>query len=191
MTLSRLRAISPQACILSVSLLSGCGAGGEDGSTTSKSPALPTPTVLTSSNANLSAYIGTWSSDCGINLLPGDDVRSGRNVYKLTSQDGAKVYGTLEQYQYLDRECTSAWQDNDLPAYKSAITLKVLSSTDVGTPTSQSQDFIGTADKVEITSRNSLGVLSTKISFAAFSEPNSLRFTNILPFSALDLTYRK
>jgi hypothetical protein len=116
---------------------------------------------------------------------------SGRNVYKLTSQDGARVYGTLEQYQYSDRECTYAVPRSNLPAYTASITLKVLGSTDVGTPTSQILNFIGTADKVEITSRNSLGDLSTKISFAAFSEPNSLRFTNALPFSTLVLTYRK
>ena len=136
------------------------------------------------------AFIGDWAAGCGF-VLNGGVVKSVRNLYKLTSQDGVSVSGTFEQYQYSDSDCTKPWPSAGLPPVTLQVTLKVLSSTDVGTPTGANNNFIGTADKVEIASRSSSGALSIKTSFAAFSELTSLRFTDALPFSSADLVYKK
>ena len=190
MRLSHVPAIRLHAFALSVAFLSACGGGGGGTSVTYVPAPLPAPTTLTSSTANAHLYIGTWTSDCGMALLS-NHVKSARNIYQLTTEDGLGVSGTFEQYQYSDSNCATQWPTAGFPPVRSSITLKILGNTDVGTPTGQLDNFVGTADKVEIANRTASGVLTSTTSFAAFSGTNGLRFTTTLPFSATGLVYTR
>ncbi|NRF65503.1 hypothetical protein HLB44_00760 [Aquincola sp. S2] len=172
-------------------LLSACGGGGDSESTTTTKPSLPSPTVLSASNGRTSDYIGTWASGCGT-TLGSTVVRTVRNTYRITNASGATASGTVEQRQYSDTNCMTPWPSASFPPLTATVSIKVLGTSDVGTPTGSMDNFTGSADRVEVTTRPSGSSATTTIQFAAFSgNGTDFRFTDTLPFSALDLVYTK
>lgn len=185
-------------CTIVITSLLGCNegssSGGNSSQTTSSTPALPAATVLSASDGNLDAYVGTWTSDCGMTASIGgtSKTKSAVNVYKLTRTSSTLLTGTLEQYQFSDSQCTVSASIAGLPNASELVTIKYVAKTNLGTPTSASSNFTGTANKVTITHQaNSSAAIISSTDYIAMKGSTTMLMTVVLPFSAYDLTYAK
>lgn len=166
-------------------LVAACGGG--SGNSTRTTVTAPPAINLAGSGGDMSKYIGTWTSDCGLKLnigKVGDAASSGViNTFFLTAASADTVQGTL-----ISREssfgCTGAYTETT-----STITLKYVSNVLATGVSGRTSDFTGSADKVTLgvtgSSANTVFYFGFRENFSKF------QLTSLDYFSSTDLVYSR
>lgn len=192
---SNIRSTSTLSLLAVVLAACNGGGGGSNGSTTpTVTVQSPPPKALASSKGDMSNYVGSWISDCGMVVMQGA-VKAAVNRYTFSSPAQAgvdSVQGELRQTQFTDTLCTKVYGDSDIAPVRQSFTVTFYGTVDLAKQTSTSKDFTGTADQLRYDPAAGSSVTSSKVAYVAFSDNGTkMRFEYGLPFSSLDLVYTK
>lgn len=163
--------------ILSVAFLAGCGGGRDEGVVEN----VATFRVLAGSMGDMSKYLGSWTSDCGVAATGGGAIYVDSTFF-FNAQAADTVTGTLTVREYGSPTCSTA-------ATSTTTTTVAVQYTAQVVPQSL-PDFAGTADQLAIGETTATMNTATTVGF--FENFGRLQIaTSGNTFSKLSVTYRK
>ncbi len=165
---------------IAVLALAGCGGGGSNSGSSNSAPVAPTATTLAGTNGDMSKYLGSWVSNCGIVVSGGGATTSVVNSFVFNAVNGDTVTGTATVSEYTSFNCTGTRTQS-----MNGIAIKYLANVAaLGT------GYTGFADRVALGTTAANATLATSFGFRQNFTKFQIASTSDT-FSTLNLTYTK